>query len=405
MLQVYHSFHDEVNSYRQHWWRCDGPCRDRKPFYGWVKRAMNRAPSPRDTWWPQHQATCGGTYQKVHEPDGYGQKKKGAKKGKSDAAGTSAPASAASQTKPDIRSYMGTTAPMIVSDGRLMRKPNPDDKSAAPDVITPSQKFGSKSGGQDTAGGRLPLGDRQQNSARVLDHIGKGLSKNDKIEPVSGLLASGPSGPSIAGTGVGRDGNIHSVGKFLKGESTRGQSRDTRAPVAAFVGAGNVLGGGSGSGAQRSGSGSGCAGSRLLNMFPHSGAVAGRAGPVLNTNRGQKRPVDHTAATNCDKKRKSDKTMDAFIVTNKRFSAESNSSPKPPKEDASGRTVLSSSGENSRTNGTSSNHSSTDDFSSSQRSPAPIREQQNSTDKVPCPVCNKTVDFDSINDHLNACLS
>eukprot|EP00731_Ephydatia_muelleri_P038318 Em0718g3a len=47
-ITVYHSFHNEVNEYRQHWWRCTGPCRNRPPYYGFVKRAMNRAPSPQD---------------------------------------------------------------------------------------------------------------------------------------------------------------------------------------------------------------------------------------------------------------------------------------------------------------------------------------------------------------------
>ena len=41
-ISVYHSFHDEVDSFRTHWWQCDGPCRSRKPFFGLVKRAMNR---------------------------------------------------------------------------------------------------------------------------------------------------------------------------------------------------------------------------------------------------------------------------------------------------------------------------------------------------------------------------
>ncbi|KAL5009217.1 hypothetical protein ScPMuIL_014798 [Solemya velum] len=76
-ISIYHSFHDEVDLYRQHWWRCGGPCKDRKPYYGYVKRAMNRAPSPRDTWWSEHMRTCGGTYTKVKEPDNY--KKKGKK--------------------------------------------------------------------------------------------------------------------------------------------------------------------------------------------------------------------------------------------------------------------------------------------------------------------------------------
>uniref|UniRef100_A0A3Q1K7C2 DNA-dependent metalloprotease SPRTN n=1 Tax=Anabas testudineus TaxID=64144 RepID=A0A3Q1K7C2_ANATE len=75
-ITIYHSFHDEVDVYRQHWWRCNGPCQTRKPYFGFVKRAMNRAPSSLDPWWEDHQRTCGGTYTKVKEPEGYGQKKK-----------------------------------------------------------------------------------------------------------------------------------------------------------------------------------------------------------------------------------------------------------------------------------------------------------------------------------------
>nr|XP_057927265.1 DNA-dependent metalloprotease SPRTN isoform X2 [Doryrhamphus excisus] len=74
-ITVYHSFNDEVDVYRQHWWRCDGPCQNRRPYFGYVKRAMNRAPSRLDPWWGDHQRTCGGTYTKVKEPEGYAKKK------------------------------------------------------------------------------------------------------------------------------------------------------------------------------------------------------------------------------------------------------------------------------------------------------------------------------------------
>jgi hypothetical protein len=40
---------------------------------------MNRAPSDKDFWWAEHRQTCGGSYTKVKEPEGYGQKKKGGK--------------------------------------------------------------------------------------------------------------------------------------------------------------------------------------------------------------------------------------------------------------------------------------------------------------------------------------
>jgi len=68
-ISVYHSFHDEVAVYKQHWWRCNGPCTKRPPFYGFVKRAMNRAPGPNDRWWAQHTASCGGDFVKVKEPE------------------------------------------------------------------------------------------------------------------------------------------------------------------------------------------------------------------------------------------------------------------------------------------------------------------------------------------------
>ncbi|XP_012736329.2 sprT-like domain-containing protein Spartan [Fundulus heteroclitus] len=75
-ITIYHSFHDEVDVYRQHWWRCSGPCQSRKPYFGYVKRAMNRAPSSLDPWWEDHKRSCGGTYTKVKEPEGYGSKKR-----------------------------------------------------------------------------------------------------------------------------------------------------------------------------------------------------------------------------------------------------------------------------------------------------------------------------------------
>ncbi|KAM5300652.1 DNA-dependent metalloprotease SPRTN [Glossophaga mutica] len=76
-ITIYHTFHDEVDEYRRHWWRCDGPCQFRKPYYGYVKRATNRAPSAHDYWWAEHQNTCGGTYVKIKEPENYSRKGKG----------------------------------------------------------------------------------------------------------------------------------------------------------------------------------------------------------------------------------------------------------------------------------------------------------------------------------------
>ncbi|XP_010620244.1 sprT-like domain-containing protein Spartan isoform X2 [Fukomys damarensis] len=76
-ITVYHTFHDEVEEYRRHWWRCNGPCQYTQPYYGYVKRATNRAPSAHDYWWAEHQKTCGGTYIKIKEPENYSKKGKG----------------------------------------------------------------------------------------------------------------------------------------------------------------------------------------------------------------------------------------------------------------------------------------------------------------------------------------
>lgn len=73
-ISIYHSFHNEVNHYRQHWWRCNGSCRTSKPYFGYVKRSKNRAPSKNDLWWAEHQVKCGGEFLKVKEPENYGKK-------------------------------------------------------------------------------------------------------------------------------------------------------------------------------------------------------------------------------------------------------------------------------------------------------------------------------------------
>lgn len=77
-ITVYHEFHDEVESYRVHKWRCDGTCQFRSPYYGYVRRAVNRAPSPRDLWWAQHERDCGGLFHKVAGPEPGKGKRKGA---------------------------------------------------------------------------------------------------------------------------------------------------------------------------------------------------------------------------------------------------------------------------------------------------------------------------------------
>lgn len=68
-ITVYHTFHDEVDSYRTHVWKCDGICQNQPPYFGLVKRSMNRAPSSSDPWFTMHEFECGGAYTKIAEPN------------------------------------------------------------------------------------------------------------------------------------------------------------------------------------------------------------------------------------------------------------------------------------------------------------------------------------------------
>ncbi|XP_953150.1 uncharacterized protein TA08700 [Theileria annulata] len=64
-VTVFHDFNDEVNYYLKHIWRCDGICRFKEPFFGYVKRAVNRSPGPNDLWWDKHEKECGGKFIKI----------------------------------------------------------------------------------------------------------------------------------------------------------------------------------------------------------------------------------------------------------------------------------------------------------------------------------------------------
>lgn len=70
-ITIYHNFHNEVKLYQNHWWKCNGPCRFRPPFFGTVRRSMNRAPGPSDFWWNEHQRNCNGQFVKIKEPENF----------------------------------------------------------------------------------------------------------------------------------------------------------------------------------------------------------------------------------------------------------------------------------------------------------------------------------------------
>jgi hypothetical protein len=54
-ITVFHSFRDEVDVHRKHVWKCTGLCKFHSPYFGIVKRAMNRPPQPADRWWKDHE--------------------------------------------------------------------------------------------------------------------------------------------------------------------------------------------------------------------------------------------------------------------------------------------------------------------------------------------------------------
>ncbi|KAF8562794.1 hypothetical protein P879_10176 [Paragonimus westermani] len=144
-ITVYHTFHDEVANYQTHWWRCTGQCRNRPPFYGFVRRAMNRAPGPNDVWWAQHQATCFGTFVKVREPEknkkSHGQNRLGS--GKSDATVLN------NKKCPDIRRFMqrlsNTTHDM--QDTTFRQTCSHSTNNASADYSWPADESGHVLGG------------------------------------------------------------------------------------------------------------------------------------------------------------------------------------------------------------------------------------------------------------------
>ncbi|KAM9840012.1 DNA-dependent metalloprotease SPRTN [Aulostomus maculatus] len=143
-ITVYHSFHDEVDVYRQHWWRCDGPCQTRKPFFGYVKRAMNRAPSALDPWWGDHQRTCGGTYTKIKEPEGYSKKgKKDDKKEGKKVQGSGKPSSSTPGSgSQDIRNIIPFSGRGFLLGGKSSSSSSPSPAPRVP-VVTPSSPSSS----------------------------------------------------------------------------------------------------------------------------------------------------------------------------------------------------------------------------------------------------------------------
>ncbi|DAZ93063.1 TPA: hypothetical protein N0F65_009737 [Lagenidium giganteum] len=138
-ITVFHTFHQEVDSYRLHWWQCDGKCRSQRPYFGLVKRSMNRAPGPSDRWWADHQKNCGGTYTKIKEPPGY--KKKGEKKNGKQKQKEKQKAKTDSGATPSVREFFPVIIPSSDEDedkdDAASDNPTNKKRKRTPDITKP----------------------------------------------------------------------------------------------------------------------------------------------------------------------------------------------------------------------------------------------------------------------------
>ncbi|XP_016818647.1 sprT-like domain-containing protein Spartan isoform X3 [Cricetulus griseus] len=192
-ITVYHTFHDEVDEYRRHWWRCNGPCQHKQPYYGYVKRATNRAPSAHDYWWADHQKTCGGTYIKIKEPENYSKKGRGkAKPGKQ----------LASAVENKDKLCKGEAQPLIPFSGKgaSLRNATKVMASASATVssatVTPSTISQEESTSEDQfPNKRLRLEDRTalDNIIKEQTHSGGGDLQNNSRPPATSTVRSSSS--------------------------------------------------------------------------------------------------------------------------------------------------------------------------------------------------------------------
>lgn len=238
-ITVYHTFHDEVNAYKTHVWKCNGICQHRQPFYGVVKRTCNRAPGPSDVWWAQHKQSCGGYFAKISEPEKPAKAVKGGKR--------------SVDTAPAKR-----VAVRGLDDANNVRQRIDDpkwglmtNKTTKPIAAGPPAKAAST-----TVGGRTvtaPSWQRQTkppvSGVRPLGSAAPGGSLRNVVgfrdlTDADGDSAEGGGGGRGSGEKVAAGGNLRNVVGFrdLNG------SAPTSARPAAPQGAGYTLGGGGGSG-------------------------------------------------------------------------------------------------------------------------------------------------------------
>jgi hypothetical protein len=161
-ISIYHSFHDEVDYYRVHWWQCDRCARI-------VKRAMNRAPSANDPWWAEHVRSCGGTYVKIKEPEP-AEKPKGKRRKQSDHSGASDSASASASDGPDKSNRLTSSATALPP-----KQPSLDRFFSVPPPVPSKGNASDSSGSASTS--FVPFSGRK----RVLVQVDAEVFPEDKL--------------------------------------------------------------------------------------------------------------------------------------------------------------------------------------------------------------------------------
>ncbi|KXJ67910.1 hypothetical protein RP20_CCG007765 [Aedes albopictus] len=246
-ITVYHTFHDEVNVYKTHWWKCNGPCRNRGPFYGMVKRTANRKPGPSDQWFAEHQRSCGGEFIKIREPEPK-RKKASNKENEPRPLGsqsTTAAAGKKSKTK---------TSPAKVPEGN--RISNYFNNTGGKGTTTPQNMNGFKKPYTATApnmGGRTV----------VIRKPPATTTKKPTTEQVTA-----PVPVKIPAPVVPPGSNLKNVKQFKDLNDEGSPSPKMKAsPPTLFAGSGQTLGGPS-AGPGRAGQPGSSRNSRLLDQFP-----------------------------------------------------------------------------------------------------------------------------------------
>ncbi|XP_053668958.1 DNA-dependent metalloprotease SPRTN-like [Anopheles marshallii] len=233
-ITVYHSFHDEVDLYKTHWWKCNGPCQNKHPFYGLVKRTTNRKPGTYDFWWQEHQMTCGGEFVKIREPS---PKRKRALKNKENIMGSQTPNGFSRSQEPKPKSSQGNQKNVISNYFNNSTSTRTTPKKP---IYTPGAK-------PNYGGGTLVIRKPPAATAQT-----RNVTPKIEDPPTSSRTVSAQKPPL--------EGNLRNVKQFKDlPPDGEGPSKRVSPPTAVFTGTGFVLGSTGSTGERRS---------RLLDKFP-----------------------------------------------------------------------------------------------------------------------------------------